>query len=97
MPVLTAKMAPKALTRRTCKERKDGIVKPERRVFSSGIPLPDAMYIVLPVAGIVGVEVPSGLVAEGEELEVSEAVGREDLVNMVALEEMIPNARAMAT
>jgi hypothetical protein len=48
MPVETAKMAPKAFMVRTRTERKDGIVKPERIVFSSGIPEPEAMYNVLP-------------------------------------------------
>jgi hypothetical protein len=92
-------MAPKALTRRTGRERKDGIVKPERRVFSSGIPLPDAMYIVLPGGSVVGGSLPLDFVVEGEdeEDEVCEAVGSVDFVSIVALEEMVPNASAMAT
>jgi hypothetical protein len=49
MPVLTAKMAPKALTRRTRRERKDGIEKPERIVLISGIPEPEAMSIIVSI------------------------------------------------
>ena len=40
---------------------------------------------------------PFGFAAEEEESGVSEAVGREDLVSIVALEEMRPKARAMET
>jgi hypothetical protein len=80
MPVETAKIAPKAFIVRTRRERKDGIVKPERIVFSSGMPEPEAMYNVLPVT------------EEGEEVD-----GREDFVNMVAVELMIPKTNAIPT
>jgi hypothetical protein len=92
MPVLTAKTAPKAFKRRTGRERKEGIEKPERMVFISGIPEPEDRYMILPAAGVVGVATAVGL-----EDGVSEAVGKEDFVSIVALELMIPKTSAMAT
>jgi hypothetical protein len=41
-------MAPKALTRRTRRDRKEGMEKPDKIVFISGMPEPEAMYITLP-------------------------------------------------
>jgi hypothetical protein len=56
MPVLTAKMAPKALTRRTRRERKDGIEKPERIVLISGIPEPEAMSVIVSIMSLISID-----------------------------------------
>jgi len=78
-------------------------------VFISGMPEPEARYIVLPWT----VDVVGGLEEGGEEEEVlvvvwpllaffvvgleDEVDGRVDRVNMVKLELMMPNAIAMPT
>jgi hypothetical protein len=99
IPVDTAKIAPKALTMRTRRERKDGMEKPDRIVFISGIPDPEAMYITLPLGAVVGVtgislSWPLDFVVEPG---VSEADGSAVLVNIVAPELMIPKTNAIAT
>jgi len=104
----TAKIAPRDFTIKTGRERKDGIVKPERMVFISGMPEPEARYITLPcTVGVVGGLLEADAEEEGEVvwpllaffvvgLE-DEVDGRVDRVNMVRLELMTPNATAMAT
>ena len=57
----TAKIAPRDFTISTGRERKEGMEKPERMVFISGMPEPEARYIVLPWTVGVG-----GGSAEGE-------------------------------
>jgi len=105
----TAKIAPRDFTISTGRERKEGMEKPERMVFISGMPEPEARYIVLPWT----VDVVGGLEEGGEEEEVlvvvwpllaffvvgleDEVDGRVDRVNMVKLELMMPKAIAMAT
>lgn len=101
----TAKIAPRDFTIKTGRERKEGIEKPERMVFISGMPDPEARYITLPA----GVGVGGSEAGEVEEDEVvwpllaffvdweDEVDGRVDRVNMVKLELMTPKATAMAT
>jgi hypothetical protein len=92
MPVATAKTAPKPFTNRTLKSRKFGITKPDRMVLISGIPEPAAMYIVFPVATGAGGPLYWSLSPVP-----GEAAGKERFVSIVALELMMPNARAKAT
>jgi hypothetical protein len=104
MPVLTAKMAPKALMRRTCRERKEGMLKPDRMVLISGIPEPEAMYITFPpgvVEGVAGAESsvwPLILIWGVEVWSLADgADGRELLVIIVAVELMVPKTSAKPT
>jgi hypothetical protein len=92
IPVATAKTAPKPFTNRTLKSRKFGITKPDRMVLISGIPEPAAMYIVFPVATGAGGPLYWSLSPVP-----GDAAGRERLVSIVALELMMPKARAKAT
>jgi hypothetical protein len=97
MPLETAKMAPTAFIKRTGRESKDGMEKPERIVLISGMPEPEAMYIVLPAgvagdgAGLSGETCPVFVVGQ-----VFAADGKVLLVNIVKLELSTPNATAMA-
>lgn len=96
-------MAPNALTARTGKERKDGMLKPDRMVLISGMPEPAAMYMTFPagaVAGaglLFGMSEPLGFVVADEDCSLLEAEGSELFVNIVALELITPKARAIPT
>ena len=69
------------------------MTNPESMVFISGIPEPEARYIVLPVNGVSVLELSSQrwLPCPGA------AAGKVDLVSMVSEELMIPYANAKAT
>jgi hypothetical protein len=92
MPVDTAKMAPKALMVRTRRERKLGMTNPERIVLISGMPDPEAMYMVFPGAG--GIDLP---ILGSLELCSVDALGSVLFVNIVTEELTIPNASAIPT
>lgn len=95
MPVATAKTAPNALTARTLRSGKWGITKRDNIVLISGMPDPAAIYIFLPVvtgADAVTISMPLNLSPL-----VSGTAGKEVFVSMVALELIMPKAKAQAT
>jgi len=71
---------------------KFGITKPDRIVLISGMPEPAAMYMLLPLTTGCGGP-PYWFLSPVP----GEAAGRERLVSIVALELIMPKARAKAT